>query len=176
MRFSGRDGNLHRAAHPPFASNRDDDGAKRGGPFEADFGDGGHHQQFFVAAFRTIQHANRRYRNDCRDSDAGSRFEPKHSTILGSKWSRLQRELLRNLERGDDAISKRKFRRRFGDVHGAKRGSGSEHGYRDRNAASGPVENCPSDIRNSVWSRRKRLALNGDAGGESSRGAERTGE
>jgi len=31
MRFSGRDGNLHRAAHPPFASNRDDDGAKRGG-------------------------------------------------------------------------------------------------------------------------------------------------
>src|SRR5439155_14195403 len=40
----------------------------------------------------------------------------------------------------------------------------------------GPVENCPSDIRNSVWSQCKRLALNGDAGGESSLGAERTGE
>ena len=123
-----------------------------------------------------IQRAGWRDRNNCRNSDAGSRFEPKHSTILGAKRCGLQRELLRNLERGDDAISKRKFRRLFGDVHGAKRSSESEHGDNDRRSAGGPIENCPSDIRNSVWSQRKRLALNGDAGGESSRGAERTGE
>ena len=88
----------------------------------------------------------------------------------------MQREFLRNIERGDDTIGGRRSRRGFGDVHGAQHAAESEHRHGDGNSASGPIEKNASDIGDRGGSQRERVARDGDTGGESSRHAERAGE
>ena len=120
VRHSGHKRELHGAAESSFACERDADSAKRGRSFETDFCRGVHHQQFFVATLCAIQRAGRRDGNDCGDLDARPRLEPKPCAVLGAKRSGLQRKLLRNIDRGHDAIDERKFRSGFGEVHRAR--------------------------------------------------------
>jgi len=84
----------------------------------------------------------------------------------------MQREFLRNIERGDDTIGGRRSRRGFGDVHGAQHAAESEHRHGDGNSASGPIEKNASDIGDRGGSQRERVARDGDTGGESSRHAD----
>ncbi len=176
MRNRGRERKVHRAADSSRACKRDADSAKRRRSIETDFRGGGHHQQFFIATLRALQRAGRRNGHDCRDANPRSRFEPQHSAVLGAQRPGLQREFLRDIDGGHDAIGGWKYRHGLGDVHGAGYGAKSELRYGDGNPASGRIEKSASNVVDSDRRQRKYFALDGDAGGESSRDAERAGQ
>ena len=88
----------------------------------------------------------------------------------------MQREFLRNVERGDDAIGGRKRDGGFGDIYSASGGAESEQRDGDGNSAGGSIEESTSRFGDSTGNQREPFSADGDAGGQSSSDADGAGE
>jgi hypothetical protein len=176
LRSRGYKRELHGAADSSIAAERNVDSAKRGRSFEAGFVDCGGYQHIFAATLRAIECAGGRVGNDSSNTDSGSRVGAERSAGVVLERRGLQRSRLRNVERGDDAIGRRKQHAGGGNVHRA--GFDSKSKQRDGGgiSAGGPFEEGASHGSDPGGSQRKRFALDGDARSESSRHADGTGE
>lgn len=149
LRSGGRERELHRAEDSSLASECNADGGKRGRSREASFRGGGDYQQFFAAACRTFERARERDGNDCCDADTRSGIESEHCAGMVAERPGLQRDFLRDIDRGDNAIGGRRCRRGFGDVHGTPCSAKPEHRDGDGHSTSRRNQKSASDAGDS---------------------------
>jgi hypothetical protein len=168
LRGRGYKWELHGTGNSSVTSQCDADGAKRGRSFQAGFGGGDNHQHIFAATLSVIERASGRNGDDCRDTDAGSGLgsQQRAGMVAERRW--LQRNFVWNLERGDDAIGRRKRHCGFGDVHGASNGAQPKQRDGHGNSAGGSIEKSAGHADDSARSQREPFSLDGNAGGKSS--------
>ena len=131
---------LHRAASSSVARERDADGTKRGGSFEAGFRSADDHQQFFIAAYCAIERAGGSHGDGCRDADGNSRFESEQRDGVVLEWTRMRRGFVRNDQRDDSTNAKRKRCDGVSAIHGAADGTEPEQRDHHGDAAGRSIQ------------------------------------